>query len=52
MYFITLKLKPFLIKQKGGKCCKITLLYAVNIFYSHWLINYLTWPIVRQDRAR
>ena len=28
------------------------LLYAVNIFYYHWLIKKLNWQIARQNRAR
>ena len=33
-------------------CCVITLLYGVNMFYSHWLIKLLNWLISRHNTAR
>ena len=28
------------------------ILYTVNMYYSHWLIIELIWPIARQNKAR
>ena len=32
--------------------CGITLLYAVNMYSSHWLMKRLIWLIARQNEAR
>ena len=33
-------------------CCRITPLYAVNMFYYHWLKKKLNWPLAGQNRTK